>query len=252
VEGRGAQHHSGTKRPVYRLLLPSPAPTPTRSAAFRGRCLAFGRSGPKDNRTSRTAKNPGRANFPHGPPIRRRPFSVLPFTVPANRWATPAANAGGYSGRAAIPKASASEAELLAPSHRATISAYPYRSPLPQAGRRGTFTGQCCLPLCPGETASHLRVAERITAFPVPRTGSQTDPTLQPNEELGAARRPNRDSSRTRSPWPLRHRSLRTDTGCLPRSTRVRGDRSEQARTRPGRIRTFEKLSSHRVLTVYD
>ena len=33
-----------------------------------------------------------------------------------------------------------------------------------EAGRRGTFTGQSCPPLCPGETANHPGDADRLTA----------------------------------------------------------------------------------------
>jgi hypothetical protein len=62
----------------------------------------------------------------------------------------------GYSGAAAIPKRPHQEG-TAAPPRGQTISPWAYRSALSggKPERRGTFTGQCCRPLCSGDATNH-------------------------------------------------------------------------------------------------
>ena len=106
------------------------------------------------------------------------------------------------------------------PPHRRVARPFrvAYRSGLPWwcQGRRGTFTGQCGQPLCPGETTSHPDGPQRPT---VPRAAERIrgiSPMLPQAWELGTPSRPKRDPSRTILAWPLRHRPLPDDAGCVP------------------------------------
>ena len=62
----------------------------------------------------------------------------------------------GYSGAAAIPKRP-HQVGTAAPPRQQTLSPWAYRSALSgsKPERRGTFTGQCCRPLCSGDTTNH-------------------------------------------------------------------------------------------------
>ena len=95
---------------------------------------------------------------------------------------------GGYSGDAAIPEAASRWGETLAPPRDRTVSpCLGVRLTRLAPGRRGTFTGQCGQPLCPGEATS-------------PRVGPQPRPVL------GAARSSGRSlcpkASASLGAWP--------------------------------------------------
>jgi hypothetical protein len=86
----------------------------------------------------------------------------------------------------------------------------------PSQRRRGTLTGQCDQPLCPGETTNHLDGPQRPT---VTRAAEKVrlDPLmLRQVRELGIPSRPNRDPSRTIQAWPLRQGPLPDPAGCVP------------------------------------
>ena len=147
---------------------------------------------------------------------------------------------GDYSGRAAIP---ARERAGLFPvsSHELCVSSVTYRSALPltgepECGRSGTFTGQCCQPFCPGDSASHVDGPPSEPSYRSLRR-LIVPPGLQAARDPGPPSPPKRDASRTVSTWPLRHRSLPRDAGCIPRRGRVRVKISERVWSRPGRIR---------------
>ena len=147
---------------------------------------------------------------------------------------------GDYSGRAAIP---ARERAGLFPvsSHELCVSSVTYRSALPltgepECGRSGTFTGQCCQPFCPGDPASHVDGPPSEPSYRSLRRMIDP-PGLQAARDPGPPSPPKRDASRTVSTWPLRHRSLPRDAGCIPRRGRVRVKISERVWSRPGRIR---------------
>ena len=171
--------------------------------------LSFGRGAVKRFPPPTNAVSAYRADFPHGLSSPGRLSKTdLSFTA-----------RGGYSKRAAIPKASTAEEAVSAPSRRSAVSALPYGPSLPagqsQAGRRGTFTGQSCLPLCPGETANHLPTASRITACP----------DLRPVRGQRFSRMRSLASSTGRiaippelaCPGPSVTARCRTGAGCIPR-----------------------------------
>ena len=163
---------------------------------------------------------PWRANCPHGsagvcPP----PHTEPPFTP-----------GRGYSGAAAIPEAASRWGETFAPPRDRTVSQCLWvRRTRPVPGRRGTFTGQCGQPLCPGETTSHLVGSQHRTV--VGLRGEEDDPSsarLRQAWERGLPTRPKRDPSRTILAWPLRHRPLPDDAGCVASR---RGGSSKDFRT---------------------
>ncbi len=70
----------------------------------------------------------------------------------------------GYSGDAAIPEAASRWGETFAPPRARTVSQCLWvRLTRREPGRRGTFTGQCGQPLCPGEITSHRVGSQRQT-----------------------------------------------------------------------------------------
>jgi hypothetical protein len=70
----------------------------------------------------------------------------------------------GYSGDAAIPEASSRWGETFAPPRDRTVSQCLWvRLTRRVPGRRGTLTGQCGQPLCPGEATSHRVGPQRRT-----------------------------------------------------------------------------------------
>ena len=115
-------------------------------------------------------------------------------------------------------------------------------------GRRGIFIGQCCLPLCPGDLATHLDGSPAVTKYRQSRELDQLR-GLQQVREPGPPSRPKRDASRTIFAWPLHRPRLPGDPGCVPPSTLssrerafivvdgVRAKTSGRAWTRPGRIK---------------
>jgi len=69
----------------------------------------------------------------------------------------------GYSGAAAIPEAASVGPTFAPPPGQAFSHCLWAWVALVAQGRRGTFTGQCGQPLCPGETATHLDGPQRPT-----------------------------------------------------------------------------------------
>ena len=104
-------------------------------------------------RAERSSCRPEEANCPHGPAgvfLREHGISFHP-------WA-------GYSGDAAIPEAASRWGETFAPPRDRTVSqCLSVRLTRLVPGRRGTFTGQCGQPLCPGEATSHRVGSQRRT-----------------------------------------------------------------------------------------
>lgn len=189
---------------------------------------------------------PRGANCSHGLLGHRFLPSVLPFTAERSG-CTSRFPSTRYWGIAAVPKASSIREIAFAPSRRSVFSALPYGPPYSRrslgetsARRRGTFTGQIHLPFCEGETTRHLSSIRRPFPLGEPYDAigrvRMTNPTLPHTPELGVSLRPKRDSSLADPSWPLRHRQLPFDAGCVPRTLRVRDGLSERARTRPGRI----------------
>lgn len=125
--------------------------------------------------------------------------------------------------------------------------------------RRGTFTGQGCQPLCAGDATKHLSDPSVLTESGPRKNPFQSFSSLR---NLAHHSRPKRDPSRTILTWHLRRHSLPSDASFIPLhlfdppigkphwSKRVRVRISEQARTRPGRIRLHPDCSfqkSHRL-----
>jgi hypothetical protein len=102
-------------------------------------------------RAERPERRPVGANCPHGSScvfLREHGTSFRPGR--------------GYSGDAAIPEAASRWGETFAPPRRRTVSQCLWvRLTRPRPGRRGTFTGQCGQPLCPGDATSHRVGSQR-------------------------------------------------------------------------------------------
>ncbi len=144
-----------------------------------------------------------------------------------------------YSGRAAILSRERPGA-FLVPSRPPLISSSTYRLALPprgqghRHGRSRTFTGQCCQPFCLGDSTNHSDGPRVVTKYR--HAGERIRLLrLQQVRELGPPPEPKRETAQTIFTWPLRHRSLPSDAGCIP-SFEVRVKISERAWTRPGRI----------------
>ena len=144
-----------------------------------------------------------------------------------------------YSGRAAILSRERPGA-FLVPSRPPLISPSTYRLALPprgrsrRSGRSRTFTGQCCQPFCPGDPSNHSDGSRVVTKYRHAKERIRLL-RLQPAWERGLPSEPKHDTPRTIFTWPLRHRSLPSDAGCIP-SFEVRVKISERAWTRTGRI----------------
>ena len=127
------------------------------------------------------------------------------------------------------------------------------------ARKTNTVTGQGCQPLCAGDATKHLSDPLVLT-----ETGPRKNPfqSFSSLRNLAHHSRPKRDPSRTILTWHLRHHSLPSDASFVPLrlfdppigkphwTWRVRVRISEQARTRPGRIRLHPDCSfqkSHRL-----
>ena len=104
-------------------------------------------------RAERSSCRPLGSNCPHGSPrvfLREHGTSFRPGR--------------GYSGDAAIPEAASRWGETFAPPRGRTVSQCLWvRLTRPLPGRRGTFTGECGQPLCPGEATRHLVGPQRRT-----------------------------------------------------------------------------------------
>jgi hypothetical protein len=95
---------------------------------------------------------------------------------------------------------------------------HAYRSGLPwlRQRRRGTFTGQCDQPLCPGETTRHLDGPQRPTVTCAAERIRPDPLMLRQASERGIPSRPKRGPSRTILAWPLRQCPLPDKAGCVP------------------------------------
>src|ERR1700677_1146461 len=111
------------------------------------------------------------------------------------------------------------------------------RYPALRPERRGTFTGQCCGPLCPGESASHLADPEEI-AVPL-FSGDNCKQSPKASARLGAWPEPlcrNAPPPELSLPGPsVTGRYLPALAAQLSRR-KIRARISGRARTRPGRI----------------
>lgn len=118
----------------------------------------------------------------------------------------------------------------------------------PRRGRSRTFIGQCCQPFCPGDPTSHPDGPRAVTKYRL-AGGRIRPPRLPQAREHGLPSGLNRDTSQTIFTWPLRHRLLPPDAGCVP-SYEVRVKISVRAWTRTGRIRLHRisfLIKSHRL-----
>jgi hypothetical protein len=115
-----------------------------------------------------------------------------------------------------------------------------------RTGRRGTFTGQCCQPLCAGDPASHPAGPRAVTEFRRERIPFRG---FRRSRSLAFQRDRNAMPPAPSSPGPSVAACCQTT---LARSSRkrVRVRISGPARTRPGRIRLHQD-SSHENRTVY-
>ena len=106
---------------------------------------------------------PPRVNFPHGSlPWRLFPLG-LPFTTVA---VTPGELPSQERG---CPRGTASHRRVHELFRQSLIS---WRYPPDRVGRarrRGTFTGQCCQPFCPGDPARHPDGPSQVTEHPALR-----------------------------------------------------------------------------------
>jgi hypothetical protein len=153
------------------------------------------------------ASTPRRANCPHG----STPSSTLDYGCSFRPLATPEQLPSPRRRRWGRP-----------PRRRVTEPfRHAYRSGLPGGPRgtprrRGTLTGQCGQPLCPGEITSHLDGPQRPTVACAAEGDRRVPPMLRQAWERGMPSRPKRDPSRTILAWPLRRRPLPDDAGCVP------------------------------------
>jgi len=59
-----------------------------------------------------------------------------------------------------------------------------------QDGRRGTFTGQCCQPLCSSETVTHLQEPSAITASPQIKSQHPAQRAIHRPQDFGQVTEP--------------------------------------------------------------
>lgn len=191
---------------------------------------------PKEVRTTAERRPLWAGNYPHGPSDPSSLSLGLPF-------------AGiRYSGRAAILKARRSGGTFM---HRRVNG--PFRTSLidpphhpgheGRDGRRRTFTGQCCQPLCRGDTTRHLSGPTAVTEV------RQSENPSGASAVFGAwLSAPGRNvippppfspgpSATPRCRAALASYLSASSTFRLHWPSRVRVRISGQARTRPGRIR---------------
>ena len=170
---------------------------------------------------------PPRVNFPHGSlPWRLFPLG-LPFTTVA---VTPGELPSQERG---CPRGTASHRRVHELFRQSLIS---WRYPPDRVGRarrRGTFTGQCCQPFCPGDPARHPDGPSQVTEHPALRKLLQL-PVLRQMTELGTPPGPKRDAS-----WTIL-RLAPSSAQVAPRRwlhtpKRVRAEISVRARTLTGR-----------------
>jgi hypothetical protein len=141
------------------------------------------------------------------PMVRRRrhpSHTVAPFTVPATLELLSSPKRGPLG-------------PFPAPPRRPSVSASLWDVLTPVARRRrGTLTGQCGQPLCPGETTSHPVEPRRPT---VTRAAKSVTRRPGASADSGAW---HLDLGRNVIPpelvhaWPLRPRPLLTAAGCVP------------------------------------
>jgi hypothetical protein len=144
-----------------------------------------------------------------------------------------------YSGAAAIPKAAAVGA-TAAPPHRQTLSRYLWAwLTLADQGRRGTFTGQCGQPLCPGETATHPDGPQRQTVPCAAKESRWTPKCFSRLGSLALRRGRNADPPELSLPGPFAIAHCWPTLAAYLSSRRVRARISARARPRTGRIRSI-------------
>lgn len=162
---------------------------------------------------------PTGANCPHGPAcvfLREHGTSFHPGR--------------GYSGDAAIPEAASRRGRR---SHRRVTEPFRHAYGLGLPGLRRDGVG-----LSPVSVVSHCVQATSPNTLSVRRTkpsavrrgeeGKPSSARLRPASERGLPTRPECDTSRTTLAWPLRHRPLPADAGCVASR---QGDSSKNFRT---------------------
>ena len=152
------------------------------------------------------ASHPRRDNCPRGPPRR----IILPLGLPiATVVATPEELPSPSRRR---PGGTSAFRRFHRPFRLSLIGRHYRPGHVGRDGRRGTFTGQCCQPLCAGDAARHLSDPSIITVLrsrKIPFRGFSSSRSLAHHS------RPKRDPSRTILTWPLRRPSLPSDAGCV-------------------------------------
>ena len=149
-------------------------------------------------------------NCPHGPSV----WNLLSLGLPIT---TVVATPGELpSPRRRHPGGASSRRRVHSPFRLSLIdSRYP-SGRVGRAGRRGTFTGQCCQPLCAGDATKHL---SGPCVVPEYRRHGASLPGLHRIVETGPPPLPKRDTSPAILTWPLRRHSLPSDPGCIPPPT---------------------------------
>jgi hypothetical protein len=147
-----------------------------------------------------------RGSFPHGP----SGSFIFPLGLPlAAVAATPEELP---SPRRCCPGGTATLRRLHLPFRLSLIDRRYRPGHKGRVGRRGTFTGQCCQPLCAGDIAKHLCDPPTITVLRSRKNPFQGFSNLR---NLAHHTRPKRDPSHTILTWPLRRPSLPSDAGCV-------------------------------------
>jgi hypothetical protein len=117
-----------------------------------------------------------------------------------------------------------------------------YRSGLPwwNQGRRGTFTGQCGQPLCPGETTTHPDGPQRPTVACAAERSSWTPRCFSRLGSLALRRGRNVAPPELSLPGPFVAAHCWPTLAAYPSVRRVRARISARARPRTGRIRSID------------
>ena len=153
---------------------------------------------------------PAAVSCSHGPSV----WSLLPLGFP---FTDVAATPGKLlSPKRSRPEGTSPHRRIRSLFRQSLINTHYPGGRVGRPGRRGTFTGQYCQPLCTGDATKHPAGPRVVTEC---RRRGESFPRPPPIPELGLPARPKRDTSRTILTWPLQRHSLPSDPGCVPPPT---------------------------------